>query len=728
MLDDELAGLLPIFIDETRERLERLASEVARLGFEPSAMAVVKRELHTVKGAARMMQLGALAELCHAAEDALLARGAAARGLLLRTSDRLNTLVERLAAHDELPERQGDLLLELQAASAVAETPALPLVPESAPRASPEGGVSAAAGEPREAPASPVAAAESPTLGASQAAMTGEADAGTLTRDLRIASPALDALAERATQVRLAALGLGRVVERLRELGTLAEEGVREPQPAQVLAVLATMLRGTAGDLEGGERQLTRAADEQLETLLAVQLQPLRGQLQRLSRHARAVARELGKEITIELEGEETRLDRRVVRDLEEALLHLVHNAVDHGLETMAERQAAGKAPAGLLRLAARARGARVELRVEDDGRGVDTEAVRRRAVTVGLVDAAAARNLSEEQAQQLLFLPGFSTRANVSELSGRGIGMDAVAEAVARLGGEVRLESNPGRGTAVVLEVPAARRGERVFVLRVGRLRLALPAGVVRSVAAAADRGSLNAGSGGRLSVRVGDRLLACVSLAAAFGQDEPERPMVVEGQVVNQSFALAVEAVEGEEEILLRPLPATASANRLLEGLAMLGSGQPVGVLSAVALAQHEGVARALPIMRAAAPPRRVRILLVDDSRVTREMERRLLEDAGFLVLTAGDGEEALRALGEHAFDCVVTDIEMPGMDGFRLTRELRALPKFANLPIVVVSTRDRPEDRLQGMQAGADAYLTKQSLNAGELVEQVRRLAGR
>jgi len=151
-------------------------------------------------------------------------------------------------------------------------------------------------------------------------------------------------------------------------------------------------------------------------------------------------------------------------------------------------------------------------------------------------------------------------------------------------------------------------------------------------------------------------------------------------------------------------------------------------VGVLSAVALAQHEGVARALPIMRPVAAPRRVRILLVDDSRVTREMERRLLEDAGFLVLTAGDGEEALRALGEHAFDCVVTDIEMPGMDGFRLTRELRALPKFANLPIVVVSTRDRPEDRLQGMQAGADAYLTKQSLNAGELVEQVRRLAGR
>jgi two-component system chemotaxis sensor kinase CheA len=264
--------------------------------------------------------------------------------------------------------------------------------------------------------------------------------------------------------------------------------------------------------------------------------------------------------------------------------------------------------------------------------------------------------------------------------------------------------------------------------VLRAGRVRLALPAAVVRSITVASAGDARLSGAGGRLTLQVGDRLIACVSLAAAFGQPEVERPLVIEAQILSQSFAIAVESVEGEEEVLLRPLPAAAEGSRLIEGLALLSSGQPVAVLSPVALTQHDGAPRAFVGVPAAAAPARVRVLLVDDSRVTREMERRLLEDAGFVVSAASDGEEALRALGEHLFDCVVTDIEMPGMDGFRLTRELRALPQFAHLPIVVVSTRDSPEDRLRGMQAGADAYLTKQSLNAGELIEQVRRLAGR
>jgi chemotaxis protein histidine kinase CheA/CheY-like chemotaxis protein len=723
VLDDELAALLPIFVDETRERLERLSSAIADLADDPAARALVQRELHTVKGASRMMQLGALAELCHAAEDALAAQGVKAKAVLARTADRLAALVERVASRQEAPERQSDLLAELQA-----------LAGES-PAALSEAGSTAEPLAPAATPAEPLLAEASrrPEPPSGGAPANGDAERegtqrGRAVADLRIGAAALDAIAERSTQVRLAALALGRVVDRLRELGTLAEDGVREPQPAQVLAVLATMLRRTAGDLEGGERQLARAAEDQLDTVLAVQLQPLRSHFHGLARHGRELAAQLGKQVEIVLEGEDTRLDRRVVRDLEEALLHLVRNAVDHGLDDVAARRAAGKPATGRLRLAARPARARVELRVEDDGRGIDPQAVRARAVAGGFLDAAAAEAMPEAQLQQLLFLAGFSTRTSVSEVSGRGIGLDVVAEAVGRLGGEVRVESTLGRGTAIVLSVPAARRGERVFVLRSGRMRLALPAAVVRSVATASPGDDGAAGPGERVNIRVGERLVPCLSLAAAFGQPVPAQPVVVEASVLNQTFAVAVESVEGEEEVLLRPLPVAVGGGRLLEGLAMLASGQPVAVLSPVALAQSETGPRAPTSLKTAPPPPRVRVLLVDDSRVTREMERRLLEDAGFLVAVAGDGEEALRALGEQRFDCVVTDIEMPNMDGFRLTRELRALSQFAHLPIVVVSTRDRPEDRLQGMQAGADAYLTKQSLNAGELIEHVRRLAGR
>jgi CheY-like chemotaxis protein len=164
-----------------------------------------------------------------------------------------------------------------------------------------------------------------------------------------------------------------------------------------------------------------------------------------------------------------------------------------------------------------------------------------------------------------------------------------------------------------------------------------------------------------------------------------------------------------------------------RALDGMALLASGDPIGVLSPAALAKGELAGAGRPAAALEAAAERVRVLLVEDSTVTREMERRLLEDAGFEVTGAADADEGLNYLGEGAFDCVVTDIEMPGMDGYQLTRHLRQIPQFAQLPIIVVSTRDRPEDRLQGLQAGADAYLTKQGLDAGELVDLVRRLSG-
>jgi CheY-like chemotaxis protein len=180
------------------------------------------------------------------------------------------------------------------------------------------------------------------------------------------------------------------------------------------------------------------------------------------------------------------------------------------------------------------------------------------------------------------------------------------------------------------------------------------------------------------------------------------------------------------GEQEVLVRPITRRVATDRLLEGIALLASGEPVGVLSPSVLAQREYL-RALPVSRERIVVKKVRVLLVDDSLVTREMERRLLEDAGFQVSAASDADEALSQLGEASFDCVVTDIEMPGMDGFELTAQLRAMEHFTHLPIIVVSTRDRPEDRLRGLKVGADAYLTKQSLDAGELVDLVRRLSG-
>jgi two-component system chemotaxis sensor kinase CheA len=747
-LDAEFADLIPLFVEEARDRLERLASSVPRLEADPQSVVEAKRELHTLKGAGRMMRIGALAELCHAAEEVLHAARPGMIPLLTRVVDELSSLVESVSRGSE-PPVDAELVALLHASvTAIVEAAPAPVIAEpppvveETPQADPpptrEGaspsptkttsedmnvGEGLAPSRAGEAAAAPAETAQ-PATAQPAAAQSAKAAPSTASGDVRVDVAALDAVAERATQVRIMAVAGRQVVDRIYDLARLAEDGLHEPQPTQVLAVLATMLRRVAVELEGGQRRLIRSAEEQLEKMLSLQLQPMRGFLLSFARYARELARSLQREVEVELEGEETRLDRRIARELEEALLHLVRNSVDHGIESPEVREARGKPRAGRIRIKALADGPRVRLVIEDDGGGIDIQRVLQHAVEVGLVDAATAAGMGKKEALRLLFAPGFSTRKQVSEISGRGVGLDVVATAVNRVGGEVFVETEPRRGTTFILEVPVARRGESVMLLRVGQLRIALPAAVVRR-ATRMDAGAV-VERDGRTLVTLGDRLVPFVPLARLYGQPPGDSQLLLEGVVSGQPLAIAVDTVEGEEEVLVRPITRRAPTDRLLEGVALLASGEPVGVLSPSMLSQREYL-RALPAARPQTVIRRVRVLLVDDSLVTREMERRLLEDAGFVVVPAGDAEEALSLLGEEKFDCVVTDIEMPRMDGFELAAHLRGMEHFAHLPIIVVSTRDRPEDRLRGLKVGADAYLTKQSLDAGELVDLVRRLSG-
>ena len=724
-MDAEFADLIPLFVEEARDRLERLATSVPRLEADPQSVVEAKRELHTLKGAGRMMRIGALAELCHAAEEVLHAARPGMIPLLTRVVDELSALVESVSRGTE-PPVDADLIGLLHANAGDGGPAPAPVPIEDAPKPEPP-----PIPELKPSPASAARAGTSPAptktsedMDAAPAVPAAKSAAPAGGADVRVDTAALDAVAERATQVRIMAVAGRQVIDRIYDLARLAEEGLHEPQPTQVLAVLATMLRRVAVELEGGQRRLIRSAEEQLEKMLALQLQPMRGFLLSFARYARELARSLKREVEVELEGEETRLDRRIARELEEALLHLVRNSVDHGIESPEVREARGKPRAGRIRIKALADGPRVRLVIADDGGGIDVPRVLQQAVAVGLVDAATAANMGKKEALRLLFAPGFSTRKQVSEISGRGVGLDVVATAVNRVGGEVFVETEPRHGTTFTLEVPVARRGESVMLLRVGQLRIALPAAVVRR-ATRVEPGTV-VERDGRTFATFADRLVPFVPLARLYGQPAADSQLLLEGIVSGQPLALAVDTVEGEEEVLVRPITRRAPTDRLLEGVALLASGEPVGVLSPSMLSQREYL-RALPTARPQVAIRRVRVLLVDDSLVTREMERRLLEDAGFEVTAAGDAEEALSLLGEESFDCVVTDIEMPRMDGFELAAHLRGIDSFTHLPIIVVSTRDRPEDRLRGLKVGADAYLTKQSLDAGELVDLVRRLSG-
>lgn len=657
--------LLPLFLAEAAERLHRLDDAVGRLPDDPQAVVRARRELHALKGATRMMGMGDLASLCHRGEE-VLSTGPDA------------DLVEVLEIVDQL---RRDV-------AALADTSAGDHGPKS-----PRSGV-------------------------------GEVGGGRDATGVWMSTGILDGLSDRATRGRLLTVSASGMVDRLFELAGLAERGIGDPIPTQVLATLAASLRHLGLEFETGQRRLRRLCEGQLDTLIALQVQPLEPYLLGLARHATELAASMDKRVNVEVVAPGVRLDRRILGTLRESFLHLVRNAVDHGVETVDERVGCGKPEVASVVLTAEAEGERVRIAVLDDGRGIDPGEVRTRAVELGL-DVA---GLDDAGVVQLLLRPGFTTRSEATEISGRGIGLDAVSEAVRGIGGDMSVTSTPGEGTAIRIELPVAKRAASVTIVRAGRHVVAVPTAAVRSYRRIA--GGEVGGVGARIPVTpsVGEPVAAWV-LRRAFGDSRRGGGILLEIHARGRDMALVVDEVEGEEEVLIRPIPGVCGVGGLYDGMALTTSGVPVPLLAIDAIESEAAVLQDLPEGRRSVAAAPVRVLLVDDSAVTRAMVRRILEDAGFEVTPASGGEEAWRRLREEPFDCLVTDIEMPDLDGLELTRRVRATGDLEEMPVVVVSTRSRPRDRMEGLEAGADAYLTKQSLDARELVDLVRRTgAGR
>ncbi len=657
-----------IFLEEAGERVDRILELVAGVEGDEQAAIQLRRELHALKGASRMMGLREIAETCHRAEDLLDGPDPAQRGEFESIGDQLRSLLESLTGAGDGP-------------GAGADTPA---------------------------------EIESHTSG--RALRRRE--------ELRVASEIIDDLADRGARLRVVSVAAEGLADRIFRLAALAERGVGERDPRQVLATLAISLRQAAMEFESGQRIFRRLSGRQLDALLRLQVQPLKPFLRNLARHARELAVSLGKKVEVRVRAGDAQLDRRIVNALREAFLHLVRNSVDHGIEGPNERRSLGKKEVGSIRIEAVEEGDRVRIRVIDDGRGIDIDEVVRTAVERQIVAPEAARTIEVAEALQLLLRPGFTTRAETSELSGRGIGLDAVAATVRSVGGDLWMRSTVGEGTEVNVEVPVARRGDRVLVLQVGTHQVAVPASPVRAYRSIVPE--LVAVEGDRRVLRIRGEVVAARFLSEILGELPSDTGVMVEMVFGGRPVALVADSIIGEEEVIVRPLPRVIGAPESIEGMTLLASGRPVPVLSLQSMAAYDGsiVMARTPVSGPSVP---IHVLLVDDSRVTREMMRRLLEDAGFTVTGVGSADDAMLALAREHVDCLVTDIEMPGVDGLDLARRLRRESEHIGLPIVVVSTLDRPSDRLAGLESGADAYLTKQGLDVRELVALINRVGG-
>jgi two-component system chemotaxis sensor kinase CheA len=726
--------MVELFFDEASDRIEAISSKLLELERRPGDSELLRdlfRDLHTVKGSSAMVGLAPVNQLAHAAEDLVgqLRDGArAADGpvvdALLATLDGLRAMLGQARAKAPVTVDPGPIVHRLRNPAAAPAPPPAPT--DTAPAAS-------AAIDDAAARARQTIRVDFDKLDR-LLNLVGELVLG---RDgLRTAIGALSSVTGELSADRTLARKLAGARERLAEAGggavTLAAPRSQLHQLSDELNRVERVLGDITGDLDHATGRLDSISGELREQVMRLRLVPLGGVLRKHARTVRDLGAALGKRVRLELTGEDTELDKLLVESLDEPLLHLVRNAVDHGIETPDVRAAAGKPAEGVLRLEAAHRGNTVEIRIRDDGKGMDPAALRAKARQKGLVPAAELDAMDDRDALQLIFLPGFSTAATVSEVSGRGVGMDVVRQTVvSRLKGTIDLESTPGAGTTVVLRLPLTLAIIQVLLARAGGEVYAIPLdAVVRTlvvragdVALVADRETFVA-QGGHVPLI---RLAQVLELDGHDDDTSDEVLHVVLTQQGGDLYGLACDHLVGKKEIVIKSLGPLLSAVPCVAGATLIGDRCAL-ILDVPAI-----VSRALrrPAARIAASdepavPRAGRILLVEDSDIVRESLRRLLVDAGYQVTTAVDGQAGLELARAQRFDLVSTDVMMPRLDGYELTRALRALPEYRDVPIVMVTSRGERIDRVRGFDAGVDEYITKPH-DRQLLLRAVKKLLG-
>jgi len=486
--------------------------------------------------------------------------------------------------------------------------------------------------------------------------------------------------------------------------------------------------------------ELSRTLNELQERAMRTRMVPLSTITDKLQRAVRDLARAQGKTIRWEVRGADTELDRGVLVALSDSLLHLVRNAVDHGIEPDMVRAAAGKPVGGTIRLHAMQLGSEVIVAITDDGGGIDTSRVRAQAEGQG-VDTS---RLSDEDIQQLIFRAGLSTTAFVTDVSGRGVGLDVVRSTVEAAHGRVEVRSEPGRGTEFRVIVPITLAVLRCLLVESGGQRFALP--FHRVVLSQRFDETRQTSAEGRTVIWVEDQPVPVSALAGTLGicGGSTDGPIVVLADTARR-HGFQVDRLVGQRDVvikglstLLPHLPAVAGASVEPDGSILLVL-DPPGLIQRARQATRGQAAPGRPTAdpsnawHATASGERTpagslqRILVVDDALTVRELQRSILERAGFDVRVAVDGLDALAKLAEGPSELILTDIEMPLMDGFALTEAVRAAPDLTNIPVLILSSRSSEADRQRGLEAGADGFILKSGFDEGSLLLAVNRLIG-
>jgi two-component system sensor histidine kinase and response regulator WspE len=754
MSDDSphLQSMLELFRQEVDNQVRALTAGLLTLERDPvdaAALDDCMRAAHSLKGAARILALDAGVAVAHVMEDCFVAAQQGRAVLHRRLIDRLLRGVDWMSRIAHTPEPELGKWSGSGPAELASELSALQQAIER--------------GETEEADEADIAEAEQ--VAGTPAERAPVADAGT-DRVLRVSAGNLNRLLGLAGESLVESRWLkpfsgsllrlhrmqsesAKAVEALGPL--LKADGKRDEwrdgagrdaraqaaleEAQRLLAQCQSLLAERLVDLEAFSRRASDRSQRLYDEALASRMRPFADTVGAFPRMVRDLGRALGKQVRLQIDGQATRVDRDILEKLDAPLTHLLRNAVDHGIEFPQERLQSGKPAEATIRMEAQHRAGLLQITVSDDGRGIALERLRERIVERGLTNAQTAEQMSEPELLEFLFLPGFTLKDTVGEISGRGVGLDVVQHMVKQVRGGLRVHTDPGQGTRFQLQLPLTLSVVRALLVEVGGEPYAFPLSQVGRTLKLAPENIEQLE--GREHFRLGGQQIGLTTAHRLLGAPAPqpagELPVIVIGDAVH-SYGLTVDRFLGERELVVQPLDARLGKVRDISAGALMEDGSPVLIVdvadmirSVEKMATDGELGRARDATLAAVAKRRKRVLVVDDSLTVRELERKLLGGHGYEVEVAVDGMDGWNAVRTSGFDLVVTDVDMPRMDGIELVGLIKRDPQLKSLPILIVSYKDREEDRRRGLEAGADYYLSKGSFHDERLLVAVVDLIG-
>ncbi|WFC64121.1 hybrid sensor histidine kinase/response regulator [Pseudomonas sp. REST10] len=743
------ASLLDLFRLEAEAQKQVLDTGLLILERDPSnagQLEACMRAAHSLKGAARIVGLDHGVQVAHAMEDLLVA---AQEGLLRLLPEHIDALLQGSDLLLRIGQAQQDADLEARIEAVTSRlqvllgnaVPTLRL-PATSPEAQETPAEAGDAAEPASAPASATLEPAVPEERTS--------------RVLRVSAERFDHLIDLSGKSLVEFQRTKPLSESLHRLKRQQESARRTLETLRE-HLLGSDLDATAQALFNESRNLLIECQQQLQghqelfddfvwhggqrtqqlydLALASRMRPFSDVLTGQTRMLRDLGRTLGKQIRLEIEGENTQVDRDVLERLEAPLTHLLRNAVDHGIEPPALRSRKGKPAEGVVQLRARHHAGMLVLEVSDDGAGIDLQRVTEAVVKRRFASAEQVEQMTEEELLAFLFLPGFSMSQQVTEVSGRGVGLDVVQHEIRRMRGNVRLLQQPDQGCLFHLELPLTLSVVRALVVTIGGEAYAFPLAQIERMLRLPRSAIVQLE--GRQHFWLEDEHVGLISAAQLLQrqekQDDDDSIPIVLIRDREQYHGLAVEAFLGEFTLVLMPLDARLGKVRDVAAGALLHDGTPVLILDVDDLLNSVGKLLGtghLDRVDHASNARQTvskRVLVVDDSLTVRELERKLLLSRGYQVSVAVDGMDGWNALRAEHFDLLITDIDMPRMDGIELVTQVRQDPRLRTLPVMVVSYKDREEDRRRGLEAGADYYLAKASFHDEALLDAVQTLIG-